>query len=49
MIMAAREALSEQVFVGIFAISTVGYVLLAGFDHLRRYLLRWHTETMSVL
>jgi NitT/TauT family transport system permease protein len=49
MIMSAREALSEQVFVGIFVIAAVGYVLLAAFDHLRRYLLRWHTETMSVL
>ncbi len=49
MILSARTALSEQVFVGIFAIAIVGYVLLAGFDHLRRYLLRWHTESMAEL
>ena len=47
MIMSARMALSEQVFVGILTIAIVGYVLLAGFDHLRRYLLRWHTEGMT--
>lgn len=49
MILSARNALSEDVFVGIFAIAILGYVLLTAFDHLRRYLLRWHTESMSVL
>jgi taurine transport system permease protein len=49
MILSARQALSEQVFVGILTIAIVGYVLLAGFDHLRRYLLRWHTESLSEL
>ena len=49
MILSARMALSEQVFVGILAIAIVGYVLLAAADRLRRYLLRWHTESMSGL
>ena len=49
MILSARMALSEQVFVGILTIAIVGYVLLAGFDHLRRHLLRWHTESLSGL
>jgi len=49
MIMAARDALSEQVFVGIFTIAIVGYVLLNGFDRLRRHLLRWHTESMTAM
>ncbi len=49
MILSARQAQSEQVFVGILTIAIVGYLLLNGFDHVRRYLLRWHTESMSVL
>ena len=49
MILSARQAQSEQVFVGILTIAIVGYLLLASFDHVRRYLLRWHTESMAVL
>jgi ABC-type nitrate/sulfonate/bicarbonate transport system permease component len=49
MILSARSALSEQVFVGIFVIAVLGYALLSGFDLLRRYLLRWHTESMTTL
>lgn len=49
MILSARQAQSEQVFVGILTIAIVGYVLLAAADRLRRYLLRWHTESLSGL
>lgn len=49
MILSARNALSEQVFVGIFAIAILGFVLLSGFDQLRRHLLRWHTESMMTM
>lgn len=44
MMRSARFALSEQVFAGIITIGILGYVLLRLFDHLRRYLLRWHAE-----
>jgi ABC-type nitrate/sulfonate/bicarbonate transport system permease component len=49
MILSARQAQSEQAFVGILTIAIVGYVLLAAADRLRRYLLRWHTESLSGL
>jgi ABC-type nitrate/sulfonate/bicarbonate transport system permease component len=49
MILSARQAQSEQAFVGILTIAIVGYVLLAAADRLRRYLVRWHTESLSGL
>ena len=47
MILAARFALSEKVFVGIVTIAVVGYALLTIFSHFRRRLLRWHAESQQ--
>ena len=47
MILAARFALSEKVFVGIVTIAIVGYALLTIFSHVRRRLLRWHAESQQ--
>jgi ABC-type nitrate/sulfonate/bicarbonate transport system permease component len=47
MMRSARFAMSEQVFVGIITIGTLGYVLLTAFSYWRRYLLRWHTESQA--
>lgn len=49
MIVAARAALSEKVFAGIATIAVLGYLLLRLFDALRRWLLRWHAETMVAI
>jgi ABC-type nitrate/sulfonate/bicarbonate transport system permease component len=45
MILAARFADSQKVFVGILAIGILGYATTSGLLHLRRWLLRWHSET----
>lgn len=47
MMRSARFALTEQLFVGLVTIALLGYLLLRLFDHLRRYLLRWHAESQS--
>ncbi len=49
MILAARFALSEKVFVGIVTIAIVGYTLLTIFGHFRRHLLRWHVESQQAI
>jgi len=49
MILAARFALSEKVFVGIVTIAIVGYVLLTVFGHVRRRLLLWHAESQQAI
>ncbi len=49
MILAARFALSEKVFVGIVTIAIVGYTLLTIFSHVRRRLLRWHAESQQAI
>jgi taurine transport system permease protein len=45
MILNARFALSEKVFVGIVVIAVVGYTLLTVFTHFRRRILAWHAES----
>ena len=45
MILSARFALSEKVFVGIVVIAIVGYSLLTLFSHFRRRILAWHAES----
>lgn len=47
MILSARFAISEKVFVGIVTIAIVGYTLLTVFSHFRRRLLRWHAESQQ--
>lgn len=49
MILAARFALSEKVFVGIVTIAVVGYTLLIAFSHFRRRLLLWHAESQQAI
>ncbi|MEE9256376.1 MAG: ABC transporter permease [bacterium] len=49
MILAARFAESERVFLGIVTIAVLGSFLMAAFAALRRRLLRWHTETSGAL
>lgn len=49
MILAARFALSEKVFVGIITIAIVGYTLLTVFSHFRRRLLLWHAESQQAI
>lgn len=48
MILAARFADSQKVFVGILAIGILGYATTHGLLLLRRWLLRWHAETQMV-
>jgi len=49
MILSARFALSEKVFVGILTIAIVGYTLLTIFGYVRRRLLRWHAESQQAI
>jgi ABC-type nitrate/sulfonate/bicarbonate transport system permease component len=49
MILAARFALSEKVFVGIVVIAIVGYTLLTVFGHFRRHILAWHAESQMAI
>lgn len=49
MILSARFALSEKVFVGIVTIAIVGYALLTLFSHIRRRLLLWHAESQQAI
>lgn len=49
MILSARFALSEKVFVGIVTIAIVGYTLLTMFGHVRRRLLIWHVESRQAI
>lgn len=49
MILAARFAMSEKVFVGILTIAIVGYALLTIFSHIRRRLLLWHAESQQAI
>lgn len=45
MILAARFADSERVFVGIVTVGVMGYASIWGLGRLRRWLLSWHSET----
>jgi len=47
MILATRFSDSPKVFVGIVAIGVLGFVTTRGLLHLRRWLLRWHSETFT--
>lgn len=46
MILASRFSDSQKVFVGIVAIGVLGYVTTQGLVRMRRWLLRWHSETL---
>ena len=46
MILASRFSDSQKVFVGILAIGILGYATTQGLARVRRWLLRWHSETM---
>jgi taurine transport system permease protein len=47
MILAARFADSERVFVGIVTIGVMGYALIWSLARLRRWLLAWHSESIA--
>ncbi len=49
MMLSARFAQSEKVFVGIVTIAVVGYTLLTIFGHFRRRLLLWHVESQQAI
>lgn len=46
MVLAARFSDSQRVFVGILAIGVLGYAATQGLLHLRRLMLRWHSEAL---
>ncbi len=47
MIYSARFGESDKVFLGIFCTAVIGFVLIEGFNYLRKRLLVWHTETAT--
>ena len=46
MIYAQNFGESDKMYLGILCAGAIGYVLMEGFEYLRRWLLSWHTESV---